>query len=53
MNYRKSAAPYLLLLFVLLIGIPMVNYQIEKKQTIKIEIKEKPIQPQLPPIALK
>jgi len=41
MTYRKSAIPYLLLLVILVIGVPFVNYQVEKKQTIKIEIKAK------------
>ena len=53
MKYRQSAAPYLLLLVVLIIGIPVVNYQVEQTQTIKIEIKEKPIESRPFPIALK
>ncbi len=52
MTYRKSAAPYVLLLIVLIIGVPMINYQVEKKQTIKIEIKQKSAMEQPFPIAL-
>ena len=52
MNYRKSSAPYLLLLIILIVGIPVLNYQVEKEQTIKIEIKEKPTIQQKAPIAL-
>ena len=53
MKYRKSAAPYLLLLVVLIIGIPVVNNQVEKDQIIQIEINEKPVTQKLLPITLK
>lgn len=53
MNYSKSAVPYLLLLIVLVIGVPVVNHQIEKKQHLKIEIKHKPVIQNQAPIALK
>ena len=52
MKYRQSAAPYLILLFVLIIGIPVVNYQVEQTQTIEVEIKEKSINQSPLPIAL-
>ena len=53
MTYRKSASPYLCLLFVLIIGVPTLNYQVEKAQTITIEIQEKPVGETLLPIAQK
>lgn len=53
MTYRKSAVPYLLLLFVLIIGVPVVNHQVEKKQTIKIKIDSEQNTKQALPIALK
>ncbi|MCR9287761.1 hypothetical protein OAF63_00785 [Saprospiraceae bacterium] len=39
MKYGKSAFPYLALLVVLLIGMPIANYQIQKTQRIQIEVK--------------
>lgn len=53
MNYSKSAVPYLLLLIVLVIGVPFANHQAQKKQHIKIEIKNKPVVQNQAPIALK
>ena len=51
MNYRKSAFPYLVLLLFLVIGAPLANYTLEKKQEIKKEIKSSPINQQSSPIA--
>lgn len=53
MNYSKSAVPYLLLLIVLVIGVPLANYQVEKKQQIKIDIKHQPVIQKQTPIAFK
>ncbi|GEM_PF-4897802 len=53
MTYRKSAAPYLFLLIVLIIGVPVVNYQVAQTQSISIEIKEKSVRQSPTPIAFK
>lgn len=38
MKYSKSAAPYLAILFTILIGIPLANYQMQATQQIVVEI---------------
>lgn len=53
MTYNKSAAPYLILLFIIVVGAPLLNYGIEKEQSIKIEIKTKTTAEAIMPVALK
>lgn len=48
MKYGKSAFPYLALLCLILIGMPLANYNIQKTQQIVIEVelkKEVPVKP--------
>ena len=40
MKYGKSASPYLVLLFILLIGMPLMNYKMQKTQEVVVEIKK-------------
>ena len=41
MKYGKSAFPYLVLLFILLVGMPLINHKMQKAQEIVVEIKKK------------
>ena len=52
MKYTKSATPYLIVLCLIVIGIPLLNYQIEQNQSIQIEIKKESAKEQPKPLAI-
>ena len=39
MKYSKSALPYLVILFIVLIGMPLANYQMQSTQQVVVEVK--------------
>ncbi len=41
MKYGKSAMPYLALLFILIIGMPLVNHKMQQTQQVVVEVKVK------------
>ena len=48
MKYTKSAVPYLTLLFLVLVGLPIINHAAQKTQQVFVEVKiENPNHPQI------
>ncbi len=43
MKTNKSSLPFLVLVFLIIVGIPIVNHYCKKSQKLYIEVKAKPI----------